>query len=51
MKTLSTFFVTAMCGMLTLSSCSTEEVFNNTVAELAEGPVKRAKENNPGIIW
>ena len=38
MKTLSTFIVTAMCGMLTLSNCS-EEVYNNTVAELAEaGP-------------
>ena len=36
MKTLSTIFVTAMCGMLTLSSCSTEEVINNTVAEPAK---------------
>ena len=25
-----------MCGMLTLSSCSTEEVINNTVAEPAK---------------
>jgi len=28
--------MTAMCGMLTLSSCSTEEVINNTVAEPAK---------------
>ena len=36
MKTLSTILMTAMCGMLTLSSCSTEEVINNTVAEPAK---------------
>ena len=39
MKTLSTFFVTAMCGMLTLSSCSTEDVNNFTGPSAGSGTV------------
>ena len=40
MKTLSTFFVTAMCGMLTLSSCSTEDVNNFTGPSTGSGTVR-----------
>jgi len=39
MKTLSTIFVTAMCGMLTLSSCSTEDVNNFTGPSTGSGTV------------
>ena len=40
MKILSTILMTAMCGMLTLSSCSTEEVINTTLPEPVNGEVR-----------